>query len=132
MKFLTTIFFILFTIANLASASTMESPDDSVRIEVVPSTVSTHELYRESENVTVQLSGLFPHSCYQPITTQVSQVENKILLTDTAMIKEEAICYMALKPHQKTVDIGKLNPGTYSLYINEGEHFKKAATINVE
>ena len=132
MKFLTSLFIAFILLINSKTAVAKSYTNEQFRIEVVPSSVSVKDVYREADNVQLILQGMFPNNCYKPVATQVSHVGNKILITDTAMIKEGSICYMAVIPYNKILSLGSLPSGEYELYTNEGKQFKLSGSFKVE
>jgi hypothetical protein len=78
--------------------------------------------FDNNDSVQVVVAGNFPNPCYAVHTTEVKVVEDKILVSVTAIAPNQLnaqICADVLSPFKEEVNIGLLKKGEYQIIVNQ-------------
>ena len=127
MKALIASLILLAVAPNFASANPVPTKDVTIGLaEVfVPGGFSS------STNAYVIVSGMFPNSCYNWKTAQVTSPSTFSHEIRAIATVSQTMCLMVMIPFQKEVDLGTLASGVHTLRFISGDdtYFEKQLTI---
>lgn len=127
---------VLMTVAGFQPAlGFAESILDEIHlVNTLPNRVFIPPGFDDNDNAQVVLKGNYPNTCFKtaPATAQVDRVAKKIVIQNQAYYNQSCWCLFVLVPYVQSVDIGILEAGSYSLFLEDKQkNLHPAGTLPV-
>ena len=103
-------------------------------VSLHPDHVFTPTGFDSNDNSQVVIEGMFSSTCFKvgPVKWSVDLANHRIAISNTAYYYDGP-CLRVLVPYQKTIDLGRLLPGQYSLWFEKsGESFTQMGELNIK
>lgn len=116
-------------------ASEIYSAPEWRRISFPPADVIAPDSVSDNQDAVFAIVGAYPDACYRngPLGVRVDANSGQIVVQNEAWRMKSDFCAFQLRPFARTINLGKLRPGTYKIY-SRGENFvlREHAVLLVE
>jgi len=114
------IFALFFGVESDAPAMPPDSPQgETMRQAILVDNVETQIMESDPVQVTLVVTGSIQDGCEIPTMTQVEQLEDTIYVSIFRDVPTDIMCPMVIQPYEEEIQLGTLQPGSYTIHIND-------------